>query len=127
MDLEFYPSGKLKCIQPQLDGKPHGMARFFDEAGTCRSISHFRQGNRHGEARYFYPKGRTRMIQPWVRGEIHGYVVYLYETGKIKAIESHKHSKREGKARYYAEDGAVQAELIYKDDELWGVGNPVSR
>jgi antitoxin component YwqK of YwqJK toxin-antitoxin module len=71
--VEYYPDGKLKMEGNTVNGKAHGVWKYYFENGFIWSEGQFRHGVRDGYARIYYENGKKRMQGQYEAGKKTGW------------------------------------------------------
>lgn len=82
--------------------------------GTCKYSCHYVDGKRHGLARWWYNDGTLQEESEYDMGTIEGSSREYYEGGGLKAEYTYSYSQKEGPYKCYYKSGALQEEGFYK-------------
>ena len=86
---DYYPSGKLKSVQPRVNGSIEGFSKLYYESGVLRAEIPYYNGLREGK-----------------------YKVYR-EDGTVQAEESYVHGSLEGTQTLFKSDGSIDSTKMY--------------
>lgn len=104
----FFPNGKIKRHTPIEEGKPHGIEKQYDTAGTIIAVAHFYRGvltkreqiNRtdnfgfkQGAWKSFWENGNLRSEGYYINDKKHGFFKYYDVTGQFLSVEKWENDK----------------------------------
>ena len=107
-------SGWLKRTVPYVNGKPHGMAKEFDQSGLVVAVTQYYHGIRNrterinrtdqfghkqGSWKYFWDNGNLRMEGSYLNDKKHGFFKYYNENGDFLYVEKYTHDQLEEDAK----------------------------
>lgn len=81
---KIYQNGKLKSEASFVNGKEHGIAKWYHENGKLSCKTPWINNEIHGIEKSYYKNGKLQYKTPWVHNEIHGIMKRYYEDGKLK-------------------------------------------
>lgn len=101
-------AGRLCKTVPYMDGKPHGMAKEFNDTGLVVAVTNYYHGvmsrreriNRtdkfglkQGGWKYFWNNGHLKMEGNYLNGKKHGFFKFYDEGGKFLYVEKYEHDQ----------------------------------
>jgi antitoxin component YwqK of YwqJK toxin-antitoxin module len=101
----FYPDGKRQSEMQWVNGERHGVGRGWHESGQLQFENHRINGQFHGRRRNWYDNGEPEFDETWVRGRLHGVSKYWFKDGRLAAIGCYREGKKNGKVWSQNEDG----------------------
>ena len=85
--------------------------------GTCKYSCHYVDGKRHGIARWWNEDGVLVRESEYDTGESDGASREYYDNGELKSEYIYRNSQKEGPYERYYESGALQEEGCYKNNK----------
>ena len=79
--IDYYSNGKLKMEGSTVNGKAHGLWRYYHENGFVWSEGKFRHGKRHGNSLVYHENGKKRLQGQYREGERLGWWLAWDEKG----------------------------------------------
>ena len=80
----------------------------YFENGQLKSVYHYRNDMKHGEAIVYYPTGALKGETTFDNDELEGRVVSYYENGKVKSESLWENGEvNSNSILFYNEDGTV--------------------
>jgi len=98
---------------PQTDS----VITYFD-GGGIKSVIHYRDNVRDGEARFYYNNGNLKEETSYLNGRVEGTVLRYYENGKLNEMFVIEDGKREGPTSLFDSAGAYLKDLDYENGIL---------
>lgn len=104
----FDTAGWLKKMVPYFDGKPHGMAKEFDDTGLVVAVTNYyhgvmsrrerinrtdKFGMKQGGWKYFWNNGQLRVEGNYLNGKKHGFFKFYDEGGNFLYVEKYEHDQ----------------------------------
>ena len=80
---EYHPNGKMAAKGQYTDGFKTGVWTFYDETGSERGTTEFKEGNYHGQRVLYFPSGKPRIIEEYQNGRKQGLVKEMAEDGRV--------------------------------------------
>ena len=120
-NCEYYLSGKLKRIGPDLGGEgapPEELWKSYYENGQLKSEQTFKNGKNEGLWLYFYENGNLKRQINYKDGEYDGLHKGWYENGQLKYEGNHKDGESDGLSKSYYKNGQLDWEADFKDGIL---------
>ena len=72
VDIRYHKNGNKRCEIPYLNGKAHGLARFWHENGRLYIESNWINGKQHRFTRFWHENGRLHREVNYKNGQMHG-------------------------------------------------------
>jgi len=85
--LDYYMDGKLQMEATYLTGslkEKTGSITFYEENGSFKSKSFYKQGNKNGKSIVYHHNGEIKSDVDYVQGKKQGLVVTYWEGGTLK-------------------------------------------
>ena len=82
----YYEGNLLKKDYCTLNGKVHGVVKFFFPDGELEQIQHYKHGNKNGEFKNFYPDGTLMEVAQFKEDSKNGIQKYYLPDGKLRAL-----------------------------------------
>jgi len=102
-----------RIVFPQADS----VISYYNN-GSIKSIVHFNNGVRDGEAKFFWTNGKIRQELSYFNGRVDGLVGNYDKNGKLREMFSIVNSKREGPTSYFDSTGAFINDVYYTEGLL---------
>jgi antitoxin component YwqK of YwqJK toxin-antitoxin module len=83
IERTYYSNGKLWSELPYVDGKRHGLMKWWWESGQQESEQPHVGGVPHGVSKWWRPNGQLELEVPYVDGERHGMMKQWLRSGDI--------------------------------------------
>ena len=138
-------SGWLKRTVPYEAGKPHGLAKEYNQEGRVVAVTTYYHGvmsrseriNRiddfgykQGNWKYFWPNGNIRLEGTFLNDKKHGFFKYYDENGMFLSVEKYDHdelvadakeTRQLDKRTAYHANGRPSIEATYYKDKPEGI------
>ncbi len=131
LQLEYYPSGKLKCNS--FSSTENALTTYFFENGNIESIIKFNRGYEPHEKKdsvfveiriletmKYYETGELESITKERNGNEDGKQIYFYKNGFIEYKEEYQNGEENGTFIDYYENGNAEWQAEMKDGEYHG-------
>ncbi len=111
-------------LQEYQQGVLEGEVKTFSEDGNLLTISHIKNGLKHGEElEYFPPNPFNNQLRPmlsisWHEGKINGTVKTWYENGMLESKREVANNVKEGLYTAWFRDGSLMMIEEYDQDKL---------
>lgn len=115
---EYYP--KRTRIAPEVNGKPHGVAKSYDAKKRLVVVENYVDGVRQGELTSYYPSGKKFNSRKYVDGKTAGVSTIWFENGTVALETSLKDGLPHGKQTIYYASGQKQGEVTFVDGKFDG-------
>ncbi len=90
----------------------------FYASDTLKSIIHYSQKVRQGEAKFYYPNGKIKEEMTYDNGEVSGLVKVYNKNGLLKETFNIEEGKREGPASLFDSTGNYIKDINYENGIL---------
>lgn len=90
----------------------------YHNNGTIKSIVHYNNGVRDGEAKFFRKDGKIKQELSYFNGRVDGLVINYDENGILREMFSIVNSKREGPTSYFDSTGNFINDVYYTEGFL---------
>jgi Domain of unknown function (DUF4178)/MORN repeat variant len=80
---EQWPNGKLKSMEPILNGKIVGIAKYFHDNGRVYSEIPYKNGKKHGRFKLFRPDGSLEQELNYLNGKLSGSAKWYDNNGNV--------------------------------------------
>lgn len=121
----LFDSQAVRQLQEYRFGLPEGLSKIFDPKSDLSTVSHIKDGKRHGEEIVYYPTrpGSTEPLRPklsimWYEDKIHGIVKSWYPDGMQESQREMSNNKRNGLSTAWYRNGSVMLVEEYEHDKL---------
>lgn len=138
-------AGWLKKSVPYFEGKPHGMAKEFDQNGLVVAVTNYYRGimsrrerinrtddfgQKQGAWKYFWDNGQLRVEGNYLNNKKHGFFKYYDEGGNFLYVEKYEHdqlvkdakeTKQLEKRTAYHSNGRPSIEATYYNGKQDGI------
>ena len=112
---EYYPDGKLKSETEARGKLRQGVSKEYRHDGTLENLIHY---EKNGPAYNYYSDGKTVKIEiNYANGYKQGETKWNYPNGKVYRVTPYVNGKIIGMRKTYYQDGTLQAEIPYLDDQ----------
>lgn len=90
---------------------------YFDN-GNIKSIVHFKNNVRDGEAKFFWESGNIKQDLSYFNGRVNGLVRNYNEDGVLQEMYNIENGKREGPTSYFDSTGTYLKDVFYTEGKL---------
>ncbi len=86
---ENWPNGKLKSVEPILNGKIEGIAKYYHDNGQVYSEIPYKNGEKHGKFKIFKPDGSIGQELSYLNGKLSGSSKWYDTSGNVSQIANY--------------------------------------
>ncbi|MEA2000176.1 MAG: toxin-antitoxin system YwqK family antitoxin [Euryarchaeota archaeon] len=110
----WYEDGTLEIEGNYKDGKFHGVSKWWYEDGTLKEECNYKDGKRHGVSKWWYRDGTLKEECNYKDGKFHGVCKRWYEDGTLEE-DNYKDGKRHGVCKEWSANGKLLWECNYEE------------
>lgn len=112
-EVDHYPNGVVKSQIEIVDGKPHGIYKYFYKSGKLAIQGKNSNGEKNGLEQVYYENGILKQSCEWKGNMRNGYLKKYNENGILSLIAFYKNDKKVGREDWYHSNGKVTTRQIF--------------
>lgn len=97
--IKIKATGKRESIEPKVDGKIHGEARYYHPNGQLYGVIHWNQDKKEGSHKLYRENGSLEQYLEYKDGVPNGLAVWMTEEGQIKEFAEYSKGTTSGSRR----------------------------